>query len=94
VSIQYLTRPIEVYASVRRVLKPGGLALVATSHRCFPTKAILAWHSLPAAERIRLIRVYFELAGGFAPAEFVDRSPKDADPLWVVAARKTNEARA
>lgn len=89
VSIQYLTRPVEVYASVRRVLKPGGLALIATSHRCFPTKAILAWHTSSPQDRIRLIQLYFELAGGFAPAEFIDQSPAGgADPLWVVAARK------
>ena len=88
VSIQYLIRPIDVYASVRRVLKPGGLALIASSHRCFPTKAIAAWHSLRAEERIRLIQFYFESAGGFTPAEFIDQSPANADPLWVVIARK------
>jgi SAM-dependent methyltransferase len=88
VSIQYLTRPIEVYASVRRVLKPGGLALIATSHRCFPTKAILAWHSLSPPERIRLIQLCIEAAGGFTPAALMDRSPAGADPLWVVIARK------
>jgi SAM-dependent methyltransferase len=89
VSIQYLTRPIEVYASVRRVLKPGGLALIATSHRCFPTKAIMAWHSLNPQDRIRLIQMYFERAGGFAPAESIDRSPPaGADPLWVVMAKR------
>ncbi len=85
--MQYLTRPIEVYASVHRILKPGGLALIATSHRCFPTKAILAWHSTTPEERVRLLQVYFE-AAGFGAAEFVDRSPADADPLWVVAARR------
>jgi SAM-dependent methyltransferase len=90
VSIQYLTRPIEVYASVCRVLRPGGVALIATSHRCFPTKAILAWHSTTAAERLRLIERYFELAGGFAPAESMDRSPPDADPLWLTVARKSS----
>ena len=90
VSIQYLTRPIEVYASVCRVLRPGGLALIATSHRCFPTKAILAWHSTTVAERLRLIERYFELAGGFAPAESTDRSPPDADPLWLTVARKSS----
>lgn len=89
VSIQYLTRPIEVYASVQRVLKTGGLALIATSHRCFPSKAILAWHSSSPQDRIRLIQRYFELAGGFTPAEFIDRSPPaGADPLWVAIARK------
>ena len=88
VSIQYLTRPVEVYASVSRVLKPGGLALIATSHRCFPTKAILAWHATSVEDRMRLIQTYFERAGGFAAAERIDRSPLGYDPLWVVAARR------
>ena len=33
VSIQYLVRPVEVFAEIRRVLRPGGLSIVATSHR-------------------------------------------------------------
>ena len=86
VSIQYLTRPVEVFAELARVLRPGGRALVATSHRCFPTKAIRAWHVLPPAERLRTIAQYFARAGGFAPAETLDRSPPGADPLWVVTA--------
>lgn len=88
VSIQYLTRPVEVFAELARVLRPGGRALIATSHRCFPTKAIRAWHVLPAAERLRLIARYFAEAGGFAPAETIDRSPTGADPLWIVAAER------
>jgi SAM-dependent methyltransferase len=88
VSIQYLTRPVDVYASVHRVLKPGGLALIATSHRCFPTKAVMAWHTLSPADRLRLIQAYLERAGFEASALF-DRSPANADPLWIVAG-KTN----
>ncbi len=42
-SIQYLTRPLEVYAEVARVLRPGGIAIIAHSHRCFPTKAVRAF---------------------------------------------------
>ena len=78
VSIQYLTRPVEVFAELARVLRPGGRAVVATSHRCFPTKAIRAWHVLPPAERLRTIARYFAEAGGFAPAETLDRSPPAA----------------
>ncbi len=88
VSIQYLTQPLAVYRSVARVLRPGGLAVVALSHRLFPTKAIAAFQALPPRERIALVRLYFERAGGFEPAEFVDRSPEGADPLWLVAARR------
>jgi SAM-dependent methyltransferase len=87
VSIQYLTRPIEVYTSACRVLKPGGLALIATSHRCFPTKAIMAWHTLSPADRIQLIGTYLQ-HGGFDAIDFIDRSPANADPLWIVTGRK------
>lgn len=88
VSIQYLTRPVEVYASVGRVLRPGGIALVAMSHRCFPSKAIMAWHACSPEERINLVHLYFEETGAFETPVFADRSPADADPLWVVLARR------
>lgn len=89
VSIQYLTRPVEVFASVGRVLRAGGIHVIATSHRMFPTKAVAAWHALEPADRLRLIGTYFELAGGYEALRFIDRSPRDADPLWVVAATRS-----
>ncbi len=88
VSIQYLTRPVEVFAEVARVLRPGGRVAISTSHRCFPTKAIRAWHVLPPEERLGAIALYLERAGGFAPTTLVDRSPPGADPLWIVTALK------
>ena len=45
VSVQYLVRPIEVFTDLGRVLAPGGRVAVAMSHRCFPTKAILAFRA-------------------------------------------------
>lgn len=88
VSVQYLTRPVEVFRSVVRVLRPGGLHLVAMSHRCFPTKAIRAWHVLPPRERLDVVRTYFLIAGGYDEPELLDRSPPGADPLWIVQARR------
>jgi SAM-dependent methyltransferase len=90
VSIQYLTKPVEVFASVARVLRPGGFLVVATSHRMFPTKAVAAWHSLEPGERLRLIGAYCALAGGFAAARVLDRSPRGADPLWIVVATRVS----
>lgn len=88
VSIQYLVRPVEVFASVRRVLRPGGPLVVATSHRLFPTKAIRAWQVLPPERRLALIGRYFERAGGYGKPVFLDRSPPDADPLWIALAAR------
>lgn len=90
VSIQYLTRPVEVYAEVARVLRPGGISIVAMSHRCFPTKAIRAFQQLPPDGRVRFVAEIHARAGGFEPAAFVDRSPDGADPLWLVVARKAS----
>ena len=38
VSVDYLTRPLEVFREMHRVLKPGGQAIMSFSNRCFPTK--------------------------------------------------------
>ncbi|MPZ98136.1 MAG: methyltransferase domain-containing protein [Dehalococcoidia bacterium] len=88
VSVQYLTRPVEVFASVRRVLRPGGAYLVACSHRMFPTKAVAVWRALAGDDRIRLVASYFSLAGGYEEPMLIDRSPEGADPLWVVYGRR------
>jgi len=93
VSIQYLTRPIEVFASAARVLRPGGLHVVALSHRCFPTKAIRAFLTLPPSERVAIVEHYFRRAGGYAEPLALDRSPSGADPLWIVMARTTGAGR-
>ena len=88
VSVQYLVNPVAVFASIRRVLRPGGISIVAMSHRCFPTKAVRAFHTLPPQGRFDLVSRYCELAGGFDHIEPIDRSPAGADPLWIVVARR------
>ena len=91
VSIQYLVRPVEVFRSIRGVLRPGGVSLVAMSHRCFPSKAIRAFHMLGRDERLEWVSRYHQFAGGFDPPELLDRSPVGADPLWVVITRRADE---
>lgn len=41
VSVDYLSKPFEVFQEIHRVLKPGGLAIMSFSNRCFPTKGEL-----------------------------------------------------
>lgn len=90
VSIQYLIQPFQVFEEISRVLKPGGRCIVAMSHRLFPTKAIYAFHVLPPADRCRLVAAYMHQTGKFEDAEVIDRSPTNADPLWLVVGTKKN----
>ena len=83
VSIQYLIRPFEVFEEIRRVLKPDGKCIISMSHRLFPTKAIYAFQALAPQGRIQLVQEYMRHAG-FTGIEFIDRSPENADPLWII----------
>ena len=88
VSVQYLTSPVEVFADVGRVLKPGAPFILTYSNRCFPTKAVAIWRALGDREHADLIALYFRLSGAFAPAQSIDLSPNpgSSDPLYAVYA--------
>jgi hypothetical protein len=93
VSIQYVTKPIEVFQEVNRVLKPGGLFAVIFSNRMFPTKAVAVWRALDDGQHIKLVNSYFHYAGNFVGLEAQDRTPPAAeytDPVYVVMARKAS----
>jgi SAM-dependent methyltransferase len=89
VSVQYLTRPVEVFAEVGRVLKENAPFIVTFSNRCFPTKAVAIWRMLGDKDHAQLLGMYFRLSGGFAQAEAFDLSPNPgaSDPLYAVMAR-------
>jgi SAM-dependent methyltransferase len=65
VSIEYLTRPVEVLRELGRILKPGSPAMVTFSDRWFPTKAIALWGDLHPFERMALVLEYFRQAANF-----------------------------
>ena len=88
VSVQYLVNPIAVFDEIGRLLAPGGEVIIATSHRCFPTKAVRAFHALPPGDRLRMYAECLRRTGRFEAPEATDRSPADADPLWLLHARR------
>ena len=51
--VEYLQRPIEVLADVRRVIRKGAPLVVSFSNRYFPTKAVAVWRALDAEGHAR-----------------------------------------
>ncbi len=90
VSVDYLTRPLDVFAEVARVLRPGGVFVCTFSNRCFPTKAIRGWLSTDDGGRAAIVRRYFELTDGFGtPVAQQRATSRFGDPLFAVWARRS-----
>jgi len=88
VSVQYLTRPIEVFAEVGRVLRPGAPFVVTFSNRMFPTKAVALWHGANQDQRVTVVERYFAESGAFERVRALDFSAATeppSDPIWAVA---------
>jgi SAM-dependent methyltransferase len=91
VSVDYLTRPIEVFAEVARTLRPGAPFVTTFSNRCFPTKAIRGWLASSDEEHCEIVARYFDRSGGFDNAVIQRRTPPQhrGDPLFAVWARRS-----
>jgi SAM-dependent methyltransferase len=90
VSVQYLTRPADVFAELARVLRPGAPLVVTFSNRCFPDKAVYAWQVLDDNGHVALVQQYFA-AANFGPTEVFAHRPKGGDPLYGVVGRRPTE---
>ena len=90
VSVDYLTRPIEVFADVARVVRPGGPFVCTFSNRLFPTKAIRGWLATDDQQHCAIVAAYFEQAGSWDEPTIELRTPLDrrGDPLYAVWARR------
>ena len=94
VSVQYLTRPIEVFRQVNRILKPGGIFIVTFSNRMFPTKAVRIWRYSTDKGHLDLVAAYLEEAGDFGNVRGGLTNPEASppgDPLFAVVANKVAE---
>jgi SAM-dependent methyltransferase len=93
VSVQYLTRPIELLRDVGRVLRPGGPLVVTFSDRWFPTKAIACWKMLDDEGHLHLVGHYLAEAGNWRDARCFHHCPREGDPLHAVIAYSAGPAR-
>eukprot|EP00928_Gymnodinium_smaydae_P098343 TRINITY_DN9123_c0_g1_i1.p1 TRINITY_DN9123_c0_g1~~TRINITY_DN9123_c0_g1_i1.p1 ORF type:complete len:1204 (+),score=178.77 TRINITY_DN9123_c0_g1_i1:275-3886(+) len=92
-SVQYLTKPQKVFSEIHRLLKPGGVALVAYSNRCFLEKTVNVWANevYDGEGHAHILRNYFLYSseGGWAHISSTDVSPRHGDPLWLISAVKS-----
>jgi hypothetical protein len=100
VSIDYLTRPVEVLKALHEKMEPGAEVHLAISNRCFPTKAIKRWLDVNEDERLQMVGDFLWFAGfrqidiltlsdgTIGGAGGVSRLFNRCDPLWVVKGRK------
>jgi SAM-dependent methyltransferase len=93
VSVQYLTRPIQVMREVGRVLKPNAPLVVTFSNRFFATKAIACWRMLDEDGHLRLVEHYLKQAGNWSDPICCNHCPDcTGDPLYAVIARSRGPA--
>ena len=90
VSVDYLTKPLEMMKEVHRVLKPGGLAVHELLQPVFPDQSGFGVDRHGDLDHIWIVGAYFHFAGGFQGLAAEDISPKPGktDPMYVVFARK------
>lgn len=89
VSVQYLTKPVEVFREVLRTLRAGGPFVVSFSNRCFPDKAVALWQAADDTQHAAIVTAYFvasahEPGGAWGPLGEYAYTPAGGDPLWAV----------
>lgn len=88
VSVDYITRPLELFAEIHRTLKPGGKAVMSFSNRMFWHKAVRIWTEATEWQRLLICSLYFELTA-FESTEALEVTEANGhDPLYIVQARK------
>ncbi|CAD7954527.1 unnamed protein product [Amoebophrya sp. A25] len=98
VSVDYLTRPLEVFPEIKRVLRPGGRSVNVFSNRFFPTKVIDFWLRSDDLSHCKLAGSYFAATSEATSsngsswtdiaAYDISPNPGQSDPLFAVQATK------
>lgn len=90
VSVDYLTKPVELFRDVARVLRPGGRFVCTFSNRVFPTKAIQGWLHGSDEDRLAIVAEYFRRSRAFERPTVARRTPLGlgGDPLFAVWATR------
>jgi SAM-dependent methyltransferase len=97
VAVGYMTHPLEVFYEAVRVLKPDGIFVVVFSNRMFPPKAVNIWKQSTEAQRVDLVKGFFEKTPGLGGGGYFESAgkprPKDdkyymlgipSDPIYAV----------
>mmetsp|Transcript_17228 Transcript_17228/g.42343 ORF Transcript_17228/g.42343 Transcript_17228/m.42343 type:complete len:112 (-) Transcript_17228:219-554(-) len=61
-----MTKPLQLFKEMHRVLKPGGVAVMSFSNRCFPTKAVKVWLDSDDTGRMAIVANYFHHSAAWA----------------------------
>lgn len=72
VSVDYLVKPLEIFKEMHRILRPGGIALMSFSNRCFPSKAIAMWLQADDIERLTIVGSYYHYSAEWSEIEALD----------------------
>jgi hypothetical protein len=94
VSIDYLTKPVEVLSSIRQQTNTGGKVHLIISNRCFPTKVVGRWLKIDESERLNMVGDYLWWSGwrNIEIQTLVEGS-WTRDPLWVVRAENPDSGK-
>lgn len=80
VSVDYLTKPLEIFQEMNRILRPGGVSLMSFSNRCFPTKAVAMWLQADDIGRLTIVGSYYHYSAKWQSIEALDIKEKLANP--------------
>ena len=94
-SIDYITKPVQVCREIGRVLIPGGSVHVLFSNRLFIQKAVASWTGADDIDHCYSVGQYLKASGAFDHIAALDLSLRKSgrivgDPLYCVSAVRTS----